>query len=178
MSIFRRDTAAPARPSGVAAPPADASSTPRSRITQIAPGSRIQGEVTGATELLVEGEVVGTIRVEATVEVGAAGVVKGPITAQVVRVAGKVIGNVRGTDRVEVGAAAVLEGDIAAPRVVIAEGAFFKGKVEMRGGLPDKSPDKSPSKPADKAANPSANSSANQAKAGRPTPGAEPKRES
>ena len=108
MSIFRRDTAAPARSPGAASPPAEASSTPRSRITQIAPGSRIKGEVTGATELLVLGEIEGTIRVEATVEVGASGVVKGPITAQVVRASGKVIGNLRGTERVEVGAAAVL----------------------------------------------------------------------
>jgi cytoskeletal protein CcmA (bactofilin family) len=151
LSIFRRDTAAPARPPGAATSPAEAAATPRSRITQIAPGSRIKGEVSGATELLVLGEVEGTIQVEATVEVGAAGMVKGPITGQVVRVSGKVIGNVRATDRVEVGAAAVLEGDITAPRVVIAEGAFFKGKVEMRG---------------------------EKSTAGRPSQGAEPKRES
>src|SRR5262249_6504782 len=137
--------------SGVAASPADAAPTPRGRLTQIAPGSRVQGEVTGATELLIEGEVEGTIKVEAKVEVGATGVVKGPITAQVVRVSGKVMGNVRGADRVEIGPSAVLEGDIAAPRVVIAEGAFFKGKVEMR---------------------------SDKAKAGRPPQAAEPKGES
>jgi cytoskeletal protein CcmA (bactofilin family) len=51
---------------------------------------------------------------------------------------------------VEVGPAATLEGDISAPRVVIAEGAFFKGKVEMQG---------------------------EKSKPGRPQPAAEPKRE-
>jgi cytoskeletal protein CcmA (bactofilin family) len=130
MSIFRRDAAAPVR--SPSAPPAEATSTPRGRVTQIAPGSRIQGEVTGGTELLIEGEIDGTVKVEATVVVGAEGVVKGPITARVIRVSGKVTGNVRGSDRVEVGPSATLEGDISAPRVVIAEGAFFKGKVEMQ----------------------------------------------
>jgi cytoskeletal protein CcmA (bactofilin family) len=132
MSIFRREVAASARPS-VAAPPGEVTSGPRVGLTQVAPGSRIQGEVSGSTELLIEGEVEGTIRVDATVVIGAEGVVRGPVSGRVVRVAGRVMGNVRGSDRVEVGSAATLEGDISAPRVVIAEGAFFKGKVEMQG---------------------------------------------
>ncbi|MEA2690842.1 MAG: hypothetical protein QOJ16_229, partial [Acidobacteriota bacterium] len=86
----------------------------------------------------------------ATVVIGAEGVVRGPVSGRVVKVAGRVTGNVRGSDRVEVGPAATLEGDISAPRVVIAEGAFFKGKVEMQG---------------------------EKSKPGRPQPAAEPKRE-
>jgi cytoskeletal protein CcmA (bactofilin family) len=134
MSIFRRDTAAPARPAAAStAFPEETTSSPRIRTTHVAAGTRIAGEVTGSTELWIDGEVEGTVNVEATVVVGPEGVVKGPITGRLVKLAGKVIGNVRGTDRVEVGPAAVLEGDIAAPRVVIAEGAFFKGMVEMKG---------------------------------------------
>ncbi len=135
MSIFRRDTAAPARPAATSAASAGfpPETSPHGRVTHVAPGTRIEGQVTGATELVIEGEISGTVKVEATVTVGASGVVQGPITGRLVKVAGKVIGNVRGTDRVEVGPAAVLEGDIAAPRVVIAEGAFFKGMVEMKG---------------------------------------------
>jgi len=53
-----------------------------------------------------------------------------------VRISGRVTGNVAATDRVEVAASGILEGDIAAPRIVIAEGAFFKGRVEMRGEKP------------------------------------------
>ena len=125
MSIFRRESRAPAEdPAAVAA---------GAGVTRIAAGSRVLGEVTGATEVLVEGEVRGAIRVDATVTVAAGGLVEGPIAARVVRVAGKVVGDVRGADRVEVGVAAVLEGDIAAPRVVISEGAFFKGMIQMQG---------------------------------------------
>jgi cytoskeletal protein CcmA (bactofilin family) len=107
------------------------SRTQQRRITHIAPGSRIQGQVTGPTELLVEGEVEGEIRVDATVMIGTEGVVQGPVNAQVVRVGGRVFGNVTATDRIEVAPSGSLEGDVAAPRIIIAEGAFFKGRVEM-----------------------------------------------
>lgn len=109
------------------------SRTQQRRITHIAPGSRIQGQLSGPTELLVEGEVEGEIRVDATVMIGTEGVVQGPVTAHVVRIGGRVFGNVTASDRVEVAPSGSVEGDIVAPRIVIAEGAFFKGRVEMMG---------------------------------------------
>lgn len=105
----------------------------RSRITHIAPGSHVAGLITGSTELLVEGEIEGEVRIDAAVIVGTEGVVQGPISAQVVRVGGRVMGNVAASDRVEVAPSGSLEGDVVAPRIVIAEGAYFKGKVEMKG---------------------------------------------
>lgn len=131
MSIFRREnvSASPAASGGSSEP----SPSQKRRLTHIAPGTRVEGAFTGPTELLIEGEIAGEIRVDALVMVGGDGVVEGPITAPVVRIGGRVIGDVRASDRVEVAASGVLEGDIAAPRVVIAEGAFFKGRVEMTG---------------------------------------------
>ena len=106
-------------------------------MTHIASGTRIQGEVSGPTELLVEGEIQGEIRVDAPVIIGAEGVVQGPITAHVVRVGGRVFGNIFATERVEVAPSGTLEGDIHSPRITIAEGAFFKGRVEMKGDKPE-----------------------------------------
>ncbi|HET9211972.1 MAG TPA: polymer-forming cytoskeletal protein [Thermoanaerobaculia bacterium] len=124
MSIFHRgNTPAPA--------PSDSAS--RHHLTHIAAGTLLQGAVTGATELLVEGQIQGEVRVDAPVTVGAEGIVEGPIAAPVVRISGRVTGDVAASDRVEVAASGILEGDIAAPRIVIAEGAFFKGRVVMRG---------------------------------------------
>jgi cytoskeletal protein CcmA (bactofilin family) len=132
MSIFRRETT-PA--SSTPGPGPDSSHPPpRREITHIAAGTRLQGAVTGAAELLIEGEVAGEVRIDAAVTVGAEGVVTGPIAAPVVRIAGRVTGNVAASDRVEVSPSGTLEGNISAPRVVIAEGAFFKGVVDMRGG--------------------------------------------
>lgn len=138
MSIFgrRENAGAPTFPGG-SQEPAQASSgslkQQQRRITHIAPGTRVHGEISGPTELLIEGEVEGEIRIDAVVMVGGDGVVQGPITAQVVRVGGRVFGNVTAADRVEVAPSGTLEGNISAPRIVIAEGAFFKGQVEMKG---------------------------------------------
>lgn len=134
MSIFRRDNAAAMPAAGGS--PEPASPAQKRRITHIAAGSRLRGEVSGATELLIEGEVEGEIRVDSTVTIGAEGSVRGPIAAPMVRVSGSVVGNVVASDRVEVAPSGSVEGDIAAPRVVIAEGAFFKGRVEMKGEGP------------------------------------------
>jgi cytoskeletal protein CcmA (bactofilin family) len=132
MSIFRRENvAASSVVSGGSPEPVGPSQ--KRRITHVAAGTRLRGEVSGATELLIEGEIEGEIRVDSTVTIGAEGSVNGPIAAPVVRVSGSVVGNVTASDRVEVAPSGSVEGDIAAPRVVIAEGAFFKGRVEMKG---------------------------------------------
>ena len=131
MSIFRRENTPSPGSSGGSSEPT--SSSQKRRLTHIAAGTRIRGEVTGPTELLIEGEIEGEIRLEATVTIGAEGAVQGPISAPLVRVGGRVIGSVNASDRVEVAPSGSVEGDISAPRIIIAEGAFFKGRVEMRG---------------------------------------------
>ena len=158
MALFRRDTgsSSPASPGGSsdssfspssASSASSSSSAQRRRVTHIAAGSRVEGTLSGPTELLIEGEVDGEIRVESAVMIGTEGVVRGPIWAQVVRVGGRVFGDVQAADRVEVAPSGGLEGDISAPRVVIAEGAFFKGRVDMRSDRDkekDKDKDKAP----------------------------------
>ena len=156
MSIFRRNDqagspASPAGGSGDTSSPSSQSASSgnqRRRATHIAPGTRVEGTLSGATELLIDGEVAGEIHVQAPVVIGTDGVVQGPITANTVRVGGRVAGNVQATERVEVSPSGSLEGDIAAPRVVIAEGAFFKGRVEMRTDRekPDNKADNKPDK--------------------------------
>ena len=138
VSIFHRGTSPTPAPSG----PSDSTGS-RRQITHVAAGTLLRGAVTGSTELLVEGEIQGEVRVDAPVTIGAEGVVEGPVAAPIVRISGRVTGNVAATDRVEVAASGILEGDIAAPRIVIAEGAFFKGRVEMRGDRLKPAPDPS-----------------------------------
>lgn len=133
MPIFRRAPAAGPSNSSASSAAGDALAPARqSAVTVLASGTRLEGKVTGTTEVQIEGEVAGEVRVEAVVVVGAGGVVLGPVHGSVVRVTGQVTGNVTAADRVEVSASGSVEGDIAAPRVMIAEGAFFRGKIEMR----------------------------------------------
>ena len=141
MALFRRDPAAPP-PSGAAHPSPEPAAGGRA-VTRIAPGTRIHGRITGATDLSIDGELIGDVDIEATLAIGAEGRIEGTVAARVVRLAGKVKGDVRGAERVEVAATGQLEGDISAPRVTIAEGAFFKGRVEMKtlsGAAPAGSP--------------------------------------
>jgi cytoskeletal protein CcmA (bactofilin family) len=133
MAIFRRDnptpeSSTPPRPR----PPRDVpSSAPRKGPTHIAAGSKVVGEITGDTEVLVDGQLEGRIRLDSSVTIGRDGKVKGEVEAVAVRIEGTVHGNVHGHERVEVLATGSLEGDISAARVVISEGAFFKGGVDM-----------------------------------------------
>jgi cytoskeletal protein CcmA (bactofilin family) len=137
MSIFRReDEPRPQSPGG--APHAHATPAAERRAssgvaTHIAPGAKITGQVNGTCDLLVDGELEGQVRLESHVTVGADGRVRGDIHARTVRIGGRVVGNVHGDEKVEILPTGRLEGDVSAPRVVLAEGAFFKGKVEMTG---------------------------------------------
>ncbi len=136
-SFFQRENEP--QPAVPAASPARPSSPrkekPASReSTHLARGSKVIGEISGTAELVIDGEVEGQIELKNRVVVGGQGRVDGKIVAASVQVGGKVLGNVRGLERVEVLASGSLEGDVVSPRVVIAEGAFFKGKVEMTDG--------------------------------------------
>jgi cytoskeletal protein CcmA (bactofilin family) len=127
MPLFRRD------PPETTKAPGRSEAPPESRRTYIAPGSRFEGTLGGATDVVIEGEVSGAVRLGSEVVVGAGGLVEGPIEAKVVRVAGRVVGDLRASERVEVAASGRLEGNVAAPRVLIAEGAFITGRIDMKG---------------------------------------------
>ncbi len=105
----------------------------RPATTHIAAGSRVRGEITGNTDLVVEGEIEGKLHLESGVVVGSSGVVRGEIRAGSVQVAGRVEGNVEGHKVVEILPSGTLEGDATSPRVVISDGAFFKGNIDMNG---------------------------------------------
>jgi cytoskeletal protein CcmA (bactofilin family) len=103
------------------------------KTTLIAAGATLVGEISGETDVMIEGTVEGKVHPSQDVIVGEAGVVRGEIDARNVRVAGRVQGNVRGKESVEILATGSLEGDVSSPGMVIGDGAFFKGRVEMTG---------------------------------------------
>jgi len=90
-----------------------------------------KGELTGDEDILIEGKVEGQIRISRDVRVGPTGVVKASIDAQSVVVSGEVIGDCAAVSRVEIQASGKLTGNIRAPKIVIAEGAQFKGNSDM-----------------------------------------------
>jgi cytoskeletal protein CcmA (bactofilin family) len=92
----------------------------------------IKGELHAQEDVTIAGRVEGTIHVDGhTVTVHAGGHVAGDITARAVIVAGTVDGHVRAAERLQLQASADVRGDLAAPRIGIADGASFEGRVEM-----------------------------------------------
>jgi cytoskeletal protein CcmA (bactofilin family) len=102
----------------------------------IGPNIRIQGELSGDEDLVVEGRVEGKISVTKGLRIGPQAQVNAEVKAHHVVIAGRVVGNVVATDKVELLPSGILEGNIRAPKIAIAEGAQFKGSVDMGGKAP------------------------------------------
>lgn len=136
--MFTREGTTSTGTGGAGATPPAARGSQKS--TYIAPGTVLKGEITGKTELIVDGSVDGRLDLDGTVKVGSNGTVNGEIKARTVEVAGKVRGDIHGRERLDILASANIEGDLASPRVVIADGAFFKGSVEMTGDADESTP--------------------------------------
>lgn len=93
----------------------------------------IKGELSGNEDLVVEGNVDGTITLtDNNLVVGADGRVNANLFARSVTITGKVEGDVSASERVEITATGSLKGNIRSPRLVINDGAFFQGSVEMK----------------------------------------------
>lgn len=97
----------------------------------IGPKTVVKGDITGDENVLVEGTVEGTIRISRDLRVGPGGRVKATVSAQSVVVAGEITGDCQAAQRVHIEATGRLTGNIRAPRVVIVEGATFKGNSDM-----------------------------------------------
>lgn len=92
----------------------------------------ITGEVSGNEDLVVEGQINGKVILkDHQLTVGANGRLKAEVTAKAIEVVGEVVGNIVASDKVHVAATGSMQGDICAPRVVLADGARFKGSIDM-----------------------------------------------
>jgi cytoskeletal protein CcmA (bactofilin family) len=116
----------------------------------------IKGELTGSEDLTIEGHVEGKIELRQNVlTIGPNGRIKAQVFAKSVVILGEVTGNVTASEKVDLRDNGSVDGDIASPRVAIAEGAHFRGSIDMqRAGA--KSEAKADTKPAAPAANASA----------------------
>ena len=95
----------------------------------------INGNLNGDEDLTVRGRVEGTVKgrisLKESLFVEGSGVIEADIETANVEVSGQVTGNIAASDKVELKADCKVVGDIRAPRILIADGAVFKGNVDM-----------------------------------------------
>jgi len=104
----------------------------RSEVAHIGKSVLVKGELSGSEDLYLDGEVEGSIELRGhNLTVGPHGRVRAHIRAKEVMVHGKVDGNING-DRVELKKSAIHVGNIVTQRVIIEEGAFFKGSIDVQ----------------------------------------------
>jgi cytoskeletal protein CcmA (bactofilin family) len=93
----------------------------------------IKGELNGSEDLTIEGQVEGKIELRQNVlTIGPNARIKAQVFAKSVIILGEITGNVAATDKVDIRDNGSVDGDIAAPRVAIAEGAHFRGSIDMQ----------------------------------------------
>ena len=128
-------TAAPVAPSQQQAPAAPQPEARRNErdVVNIGKSVVIKGELNGSEDLTIEGHVEGKIELKDHVlTIGPNGKIKAQVFAKSVIVLGEVNGNVTATEKVDIRDGGSVDGDIISPRVAIAEGAHFRGSVDMQ----------------------------------------------
>jgi cytoskeletal protein CcmA (bactofilin family) len=142
--IAQNTNTEPERPAPAAAPAPHTAAAPlasprgeRPEMTQMAnigKSLQIKGELSGNEDLTIDGSVEGKILLNGhNLAIGQSGRVVAEVGAKTVVVGGDLKGNIAAEDKVEVSATGSMKGDIRAPRVVLADGARFKGSIDMGG---------------------------------------------
>lgn len=133
--MWKRDDAVAGQPQqgGQAAAPQTQARGQESTNVNIGKSVVIKGELSGSEDLTIEGQVDGKIELRQNVlTIGPNGRIKAEIFAKAVVVQGEVSGNITATEKVDIRDAGSVDGDLAAPRIAIADGAHFRGSIDMK----------------------------------------------
>lgn len=133
MGIFGKGP--DAKPEPAVARPATpaAAAAPAARPCVIGAKTVVKGELSGDEDIVVEGTVEGQVRIAKDLHVAPGGSVKANVVAHSVILAGELLGDCQASHKVEIASTGRLTGNIRAPKIVIAEGAVFKGNSDMSG---------------------------------------------
>lgn len=126
MALFSKETS-PTAP----APQPRASSQGQLGGTLIGPNIVIEGTISGSETTVVDGTVKGEINLTSDLRVGPKGRVEAKVQVRNIVVEGRVTGEIIASDRVELIAGSQVDGNIKAPKIIVAEGAKFRGNVDM-----------------------------------------------
>jgi cytoskeletal protein CcmA (bactofilin family) len=103
----------------------------------IGEGIQIRGNLSGSGDLIIRGRVEGFVELQDHLTVAETGTVVASIDTRGVTLNGKSNGDIHASETVTIAETAVVIGDIHAPEIEIADGARFRGRLEMEVPLPD-----------------------------------------
>jgi cytoskeletal protein CcmA (bactofilin family) len=122
-------------------PPARFEPENRGGAATIGKAVRVSGNIYSREDLYVDGDLEGTVEaLEHKVTIGPNGTVKATLKAREVVVLGAIHGNVEATDKIEIRKDAKLTGDIRTARIIIEDGAYFKGSIDIVKPEPKQAP--------------------------------------
>jgi cytoskeletal protein CcmA (bactofilin family) len=99
--------------------------------SRIGSGLKIRGEISGTSDMYIDGDVQGKVRIGSGIlTIGANGRVQADLEAREIVVNGSVVGNLKATDRVQLGSSGSVQGGVVTPRIGIDDGARLRGNVE------------------------------------------------
>ncbi|NND44013.1 MAG: polymer-forming cytoskeletal protein [Xanthomonadales bacterium] len=102
------------------------------KTAMIGAGISINGDISGEENLVIEGKVEGKINLPGhQIEVGKAGRVHADIVAKFIKVEGEMQGDIDGKEKVIIASSGNVRGNITAPRVMLEDGAIFKGSIDI-----------------------------------------------
>ena len=130
MALFSKEPTPAPRPEMRSATPSQPGAT------FIGPNVTIEGTLSGSEAIVVEGTVRGKINLTADLRVGTKARLEATVHARNVTIEGKLTGDISADDRVELVASATVDGNIKAPKIIVAEGAKFRGNVDMGSRVP------------------------------------------
>jgi cytoskeletal protein CcmA (bactofilin family) len=141
--MWKRDEAVkPPQPSAPVVPPVshdpsptrtDATRHQEKDTVNIGKSVIIKGDLSGSEDLTIEGQVEGKIELRQNIlTIGPNGKIKAAIFAKAVVVQGEVQGDITASERVDIRDAGSVDGDLSAPRIAIADGAHFRGSIDMQ----------------------------------------------
>ncbi len=99
--------------------------------TVIGAGVKVEGNFTGEGNVVVDGQLQGSLKTKHNVQVGAGALVKANVEAHDIQLAGELHGNVKATGKLVLAPSAKLTGNVEVGSLSIAEGASFNGKCAM-----------------------------------------------
>ena len=112
--------------------PAIAAPAVMKKAAMIGPGININGDISGSENLIIEGKVEGKINLPGhQLEVSKTGNVHANVSAKFIKIDGQLQGDMEGKEKVLITKSANVRGNISAPRVMLEDGAVFKGNIDI-----------------------------------------------